>query len=141
MEKEGVVSIWFGISDSIEQFQQYLQVYYSDEIDFINSKFEKDFNIQCFDEDLREINYLEKPSNSFSLILSRHSYSESIISSYIDKNGDELNTKYNSIIMLYDFNYMGSIKEVSHRSMVVKFIGTVDYNKSDSDSAKEEEKL
>jgi hypothetical protein len=130
VEKEGIVSIWLGISDSIKELQEYLQVYYSNEVDFINSKFEKDFNIQCFDEDLREINYLEQCSASFSIILSQHSYSQSIISNYIDKFGDELDKKYNSIILLYDFDYMGSVKEASHEGLVIKFIGTVEYNRS-----------
>ena len=130
MEKEGIVSIWLGISDSIKELQEYLQVYYSKEVDFINSKFEKDFNIQCFDEDLREINYLEQCSTSFGLILSQHSYSESIISNYINKFGDELDKKYNSIILLYDFDYMGSVKEASHEGLVIKFIGTVEYNRN-----------
>ena len=130
MEKEGIVSIWLGISDSIKELQEYLQVYYSKEVDFINSKFEKDFNIQCFDEDLREINYLEQCSTSFGLILSQHSYSESIISNYINKFGDELDKKYNSIILLYDFDYMGSVKEASHEGLVIKFIGTGEYNRN-----------
>lgn len=128
MEKEGIVSIWLGISDSIEIFQAYLQVYYSEEIDFINSQFEKDFNIECFDEDLREISYLEQSSNSINLILSKHSYGESIISNYVHKHGDELDIKCNSIILLYDFDYMGSIKEVSHKGILIKFIGTVNYS-------------
>lgn len=130
MEKEGIVSIWIGISDSIKIFQEYLQVYYSEEIDFINSRFEKDFNIQCFDEDLREINYLEEPSKSFSFILSKHSYCESIISNYIHKFDDELDRKYNSIILLYDFDYLGSNKEIIHDNMIIKFLGTIDYNKN-----------
>jgi hypothetical protein len=129
VEKEGIVSIWLGISDSMEDLQQYLQVYYSEEVDFINSRFEKDFNIQCFDEDLKEINYLEESVSSISLILAPHSYSESITSSFVHKFGLELDMKYNCIILLYDFNYMDPIKEVRHKGIMVKFIGNVDYDK------------
>ena len=129
MEKEGVVSIWLGESDSIKDFQQYVQVYYSEEGNFINSKFEKDFDIECFDEDLREMNHLEQSSKSFSLILSNHSFCESIISNYILKFNDTLDIEYNCIILIYDFDYKGFIKEVSHSKMFIKFIGAIDYSK------------
>ena len=129
MEKEGIVSIWLGLSDSMEEFQGYLQVYYTEEIDFINSQFEKDFEIQCFDEDLREISFIEQASTSFSLLFSKHSYCESIVSNYLHKHGDELDRQYNSIILLYDYNYTGSIKDVSHKGLFIKFLGAVDYNR------------
>jgi len=131
VEKEGVVSIWLGKSDSIKDFQQYLQANYSEEGNYINSKFEQDFDIDCFDEDLREMNYLEDPSNSFSLIVSNHSYCESIISNYLKKLDDELDMEYDCIILLYDFDYMGNIKEVSHKGISIKFIGPCDYSKND----------
>ena len=129
MEKEAVVSIWLGKSDSINEFQQYLQAYYTEEGNFVDSKFQRDFHIDCFDEDLKEMNYLEQSTNLFSLIVSNHSFCESIISNYIKEWDDELDIEYNSIILLYDFDYMGGIKEGNHKGLIIKFIGAIDYIK------------
>jgi len=129
VEKEGVVSIWLGKSSSIREFQQYLQAYYTEEDNFVDAKFQQDFDIQCFDEDLKEMDYLEQSSNSFSLIISNHSFCESIISNYIDKFDNKMDIEYNCAILLYDFDYMGGVKESNHKGLVVKFIGAIDYNK------------
>jgi hypothetical protein len=129
MEKRGMVSIWLGLFNPIERLQEYLQVNYTSDVDFIDSQFEKDFNIEYFDEDLREIDYLQNPTNSISDILKNHSYCESIISNYTQKLSDELDREYNSLILLYDYNYTGSQKEIKFKKSFIKFIGSVNFNR------------
>lgn len=129
MEKSKTVSIWLGSWDSAQSLQEYLQVNYGEDGDYIDSEFENDFNIQCFDEDLREISYLEKPSTSFSSILSDHSFCKSIIRNFTQKLDDDLGREYNAVILIYDFKYMGSVKEIENRNMYIKFIGSMDYEK------------
>lgn len=129
MEHEGTVSIWLGKCVDIKDLQHYLQVNYSKFGDYLNSKFEMDFKFECFDEDLKEINFIERDSDSFSDIIKDQSFSENIISDYGKKFTDKLDREYNSIILLYDFNYDGSIKEASGDNVYVKFVGSFKYRK------------
>lgn len=129
MEKEGTVSIWLGLFNPIEKLQGYLQVNYTSDVDFIDSKFEKDFNLEYFDEDLREIDYLNQSTDSICDILTDHSYSESIIPNYIEKFGAKLDRKYNSLILLYNYTYTGEVKETNFNKGYMKFMGTVNFTR------------
>ncbi|OAA94000.1 immunity 22 family protein [Clostridium coskatii] len=127
MEYEGIVSIWLAKCEDIKDLQHYLQVNYSNFGDYLNSKFEKNFNVECFDEELKEINFIERDSDLFSDIMKDQSFSQNIISDYNKKFSDKLDRKYNSIILLYNFNYDGSIGEDQDNSVYVKFIGSFKY--------------
>jgi len=127
MEYEGIVSIWLAKCADIKDLQHYLQVNYSNFGDYLNSKFEKDFNVHCFDEELKEINFIGRDSDSFSDIMRDQSFSQNVVLDYSKNFSDKLDRKYNSIILLYNFNYDGSIKEAQDNNVYVKFIGSFKY--------------
>ncbi|WP_406541115.1 immunity 22 family protein [Clostridium ljungdahlii] len=74
----------------MKDLQHYLQVNYSNFGDYLNSKFEKNFNVECFDEELKEINFIERDSDLFSDIMKDQSFSQNIISDYSKKFSDKL---------------------------------------------------
>ncbi|HEY5561744.1 MAG TPA: immunity 22 family protein [Clostridiaceae bacterium] len=128
MYKEGTVAIWLGYFEPIESLQGYLQVNYSENVDFIDSQFEKDFAIEYFDEEMREIDYFSEIKNSISDILENHSYGDSIIFNYTKMFGVELDRGYNSLILYYNYSYSGLGKEIYIKKNLIKFIGNIDFN-------------
>jgi hypothetical protein len=128
MIKDGIVSIWFGRFANIEELQEYLQVNYSENVDYMVSKFEGDFSIEYFDEDLREIKFLGKPTNKFSKILNGHSYFNSIISNYTSEFGDEIEGEYNCSILLYSYYYKGLNIEAKYRKNLLRFMGSTKFD-------------
>lgn len=130
MEKDGLVSIWFGKCSTYEELKKYVAVNYTEDGDAEDSRFEKDFDIEYLDEDFMEINFHNTPLKSFSEMLKNHSYFRSIISSFLGKFGDTLDEQYNSLILLYDFDYKGEKRNICG-DMMLKFIGSTSYDKSD----------
>lgn len=128
MECMGQVSIWLGNFKNFSDLEKYVQTQYTKDGDSIDSQFEKDFEIDYYDEDFREINLLEVPQNSFTNILQEHSYYKSIVSNYTKLYGDNLDMQYNSIILLYNLKYNSVVKEKKNSKRYVRFIGSVGYD-------------
>jgi len=129
MYKERTVAIWLGNFQPIERLQEYFQVNYSETVDYIDSQFEKDFNIEYFDAEMSEIEHFPERKSSISDLLENHSFSESIIPNYIKTFGDDLPGGYNSLILVYDYSYTGLEKEIFIKKNYIKFIGNIEYNK------------
>lgn len=102
MEKANIVSIWLGYFESEKDFENYIEGSYNEKGDYILSKFERDFKIQ-YNPDYIERYYnfngkLENFANGFEIVLKFKKFLE------------KLNlTKYNSIVILYNFQYNGNI--------------------------------
>jgi len=82
------------------------------------SQFMKDFKIKSFDDDFLEVFYDKAISkSSFKEVSYSETFSEKIKIDF---------SAYNCVILLYDFNYNGFIKEKDN----MKFYGTLDYEKN-----------
>lgn len=128
MECSGQVSIWLGNFKNFSDLEKYVQTRYTKDGDSIDAQFEKDFQIDYYDEDFREINLLEAPQNSFANILQEHSYYKSIVTNYTKLYGDNLDMQYNSIILLYNFKYNSVVQEKKNSKRYIRFIGSVEYD-------------
>lgn len=131
MESKGQVSIWIGNFSEFKELERYVQTDYTEDGDAIDSKFETNFGIKYYDEDFREINMLDEPEESFTCMIQEHSYYKSIIENYTKENSDYLGDKYNSIILLYNFNYNQNIKEIKGRDMYIRYVASVEYDEMD----------
>ncbi|GKX65860.1 immunity 22 family protein [Inconstantimicrobium mannanitabidum] len=131
MESKGQVSIWVGNFSEFKELERYVESGYTEDGDSVDSKFEADFGIEYYDEDFREINMFEEPQESFTCMLQEHSYYNSIIKNYTKEQNDCLGTKYNSIILLYNFNYNKNVKEIQESDRYIKYIGSVEYDEMD----------
>ncbi len=123
MEKEGFVSLFIGNSKSYNDLQNYILNSYTEDGDLLSSEFEKDFNIDYYNEDFREVEFYDEPSNDLRVLLEGFSYDEEIIPKFIELCGERLNQEANSVILLYNFQYNGNVNEKNQ----FRFLGTVQY--------------
>ncbi len=124
MEQPGVVSLWIGKLENTESFNSYFEHNYSKDGNFIPSSFIKDFKIDYFDEDLMEIQYLKQKNNQLENILNGCSHDKIIIPKFSKLVGKQLKKKMNTMILLYNFQYIGKINETKK----MKYMGCVKYN-------------
>ncbi|SCC39206.1 immunity 22 family protein [Bacillus mycoides] len=109
MEVHGMVSIWLGNMKTQDQLDTYMDVTYDEEGDSIPARFFVDFNIDMIDvdEDFIEKEVLEEASADISVLLAGCSYDDKIFSRI--KEGVKLNKSYNSIVLIYNFQYDNSV--------------------------------
>ncbi|PFR44768.1 immunity 22 family protein [Bacillus thuringiensis] len=109
MEVHGMVSIWLGNMKTQDQLDAYIDVTYDEEGDAIPASFFVDFNIDMIDvdEDFIEKEVLEEASDDISMLLTGCSYDDKILSRI--KEVVKLNKCYNSIVLIYNFQYDNSV--------------------------------
>ncbi|MBH8606983.1 immunity 22 family protein [Thermoactinomyces sp. CICC 10521] len=110
MEKEGYVSLFIGNLSSFEELENYVMQSYTEDGNLVNSEFGKDFNIEYYDDDFREVEFHNEPSRDLRVILKSFSYDEKIIPEFIGICGEHLDQEANSVILLYNFDYDGNVK-------------------------------
>ncbi|HFK1715446.1 immunity 22 family protein [Bacillus cereus] len=109
MEVHGMVSIWLGNMKTQDQLDAYIDVTYDEEGDAIPASFFVDFNIDMIDvdEDFIEKGVLEEASDDISMLLTGCSYDDKILSRINEVV--KLKKSYNSIILIYNFQYDNSV--------------------------------
>ncbi|MGF9859554.1 immunity 22 family protein [Priestia endophytica] len=128
MEFYGMVSVWFGVSESFQNLEEYVDIGYTKDGDTIDSKFGTNFEFGYYDEDNIEICFNEDPQNNIEDILSDFSYSEQFIPRIKELiNSESLSHDINSVIVLYNFKYSEVKSEDKSKNIEMKFIGTVPY--------------
>ena len=115
MAKANKVSVWLGNFDSEEQFNKYIEEQFDEEGD-MTSVFMSDFEIEFIDSQFQEVLY---DDNLKKETIMSTSYSES----FLDCITADF-SKYNCIVLLYDFNYQGKVKNTD--KMI--FVGVYDYS-------------
>lgn len=105
MEKQGMVSIWLGNVNSLDQLEEYIKNTYDEKGESVPSRFFVDFNIDMdeTDEDLIEKGILEEKSDKFYELLEGCSYIEAILHNM--NKSINLTKAYNAIILIYNFEY------------------------------------
>ncbi|MED1114202.1 immunity 22 family protein [Bacillus paramycoides] len=111
MEVHGMVSIWLGNMKTQDQLDAYMDVTYDEEGDSIPAKFFVDFNIDMIDvdDDFIEKEVLEETSDDISVLLAGCSYDDEIL--FRIKEGVKLGKPYNSIVLIYNFQYDNSVSD------------------------------
>lgn len=126
MQKEGMVSLWLGNFKDEETFRKFMEIKYTDDGDSAPSLFKKNFKIKYYDIDFSEIDYIEEESSDLQILLEGFSNDYEIIPRFNEKyNGDI----YNSIVLLYDFEYNCNVKNYKAGDNQLNFIGYVNYSK------------
>ncbi|MDB2076291.1 MULTISPECIES: immunity 22 family protein [Clostridium] len=126
MQKEGKVSLWLGNFNNEKTFREFMEIKYTDDGDSIPSKFKKQFKIDYYDIDFSEIDYMEEKSNDLEVLLEGFSNDYEIIPK-LKENYD--GNMYNSIVLLYDFEYDSNKINYKNENNILDFIGCVDYSK------------
>lgn len=126
MQKEGKVSLWLGIFSNEEIFREFTEIKYTDDGDSIPSKFKKQFNIDYYDIDFSETDYMEEKSDELQVLLDGFSNDYEIIPKLNEKYKKFI---YNSIVLLYDFEYDCNSENYIEGENKLDFIGCVEYSK------------
>lgn len=126
MQKEGKVSLWLGNFNNEKTFREFMEIKYTDDGGSIPSKFKKQFKIDYYDIDFSEIDYMEEKSNDLEVLLEGFSNDYEIIPK-LKENYD--GNMYNSIVLLYDFEYDSNKINYKNENNILDFIGCVDYSK------------
>ena len=126
MQKEGKVSLWLGNFNNEKTFREFMEIKYTDDGDSIPSKFKKQFKIDYYDIDFSEIDYMQEKSNDLEVLLEGFSNDYEIIPK-LKENYD--GNMYNSIVLLYDFEYDSNKINYKNENNILDFIGCVDYSK------------
>lgn len=126
MQKEGKVSLWLGSFSDEESFREFMEIKYTDDGDSIPSKFKEQFKIEYYDIDFSEVDYMEEQSNNLEVLLKGFSNDYEIIPKLKEKYDEHM---YNSIVLLYDFEYDANKINYKNENNILDFIGCVDYSK------------
>lgn len=123
MECEGLVSIWLGNFDSLDDLMSYAADDITDnDGDDIHSQFAADFfgiKENAFDPDFWELGVYE-PSDSLTELVNQ------FLNDYtFEVEGIKLKKTYNAVILVYDFKYQSKIGI----NAPVDFIAAVPYKK------------
>ncbi|PEY43924.1 hypothetical protein CN354_01800 [Bacillus cereus] len=129
MEKEGVVSLWLGNMESQDFLEDYFSIKYTDDGDSIPSPFIKDSHICMYDidEDFIEKEFYLKRSDHLETLLAGCSYEEVVIPQMKRFTSNILEMKYNTIIMIYNYEYSGEITNINENLYAMRYIGAVSY--------------
>jgi hypothetical protein len=127
MEEIGSVSLWLGILDGMEAMENILQTSYSIDGDFEGSEFSRAFEISFYDESCREAEFFEESSSSIEVLLEGFSYDDIIIPRFSALVGN-LTQKWNCVVLLYNFRYVGNRELWQDGRIHFKFYGAVAYS-------------
>ena len=124
--KDNYVSLWLCKVNSEQKLEEYVDLDY-DKVENDESPFELgcDFLISWYDEDFLEISY--RPEDKGWDLLKEHSYMEELLPGLIERFQDEMDDKFNSVILIYNLDYDGNVKEVENQYGYFKFIGSFKY--------------
>lgn len=122
MIKNNRVSLWLGRFPSKEELDGYMDVEYDEDGNQLQSSFQRDFRIIKYDMDAIEVDWIENEVNDVQSLLMGSSGDDEIIPRFeIILENKEINN-YNSIVLLYNYEYDSSILS----SERLDYVGCVD---------------
>jgi len=121
------VSLWLGYFSNFDEVEKYMEIKYDEDGDSIPSVFEREFKLGYYDRDLIEKDWIPDAEDDVKKLLVDFSYDDQLIKQF---NNDMLNSKYNTIILLYNYNYDKdgrAVNSVEKNEYKLDFIGTAEY--------------
>lgn len=108
MIKENKVSLWLGLFENADEFKDYIEVLYDEDANYIPSKFQKKYGIKKYDLDAIESDWISDRCSDAESLLTGFSGDYEIIPQFQEMLKNKNIENYNSIILLYNFEYDGS---------------------------------
>lgn len=121
------VSLWLGWFNNYDEVEKYTEIKYDEDGDSIPSVFEREFKIGYYDRGLIEKDWILDAEDDVKKLLVDFSYDDQLIKQF---NNIMLNSKYNTIILLYNYNYEKdgrAVNSVDKNAYKLDFIGTAEY--------------
>ncbi|TYP78118.1 immunity 22 family protein [Paenibacillus methanolicus] len=127
MEKRGYASLWTGRVQSQAQLEELLHIAYTEDGDSLPSPFAAYFAIEDYDDDFREAEFREEGCRNLDELLDGFSYADVLLPRFRDRFQGRSFADVNAVILLYDFDYAGTIREAVGTQDVLRFEGSVSY--------------
>ena len=122
MIKENKVSLWLGFYENAEDFKSYIKVSYGEDGNYIPSEFQENFGIKKYDLDGIESDWILERCSDVDSLLAGFSRDYEIIPQFQKILECKNIQNYNSIVLLYNFEYTG----VDYVDGNLEYIGCVD---------------
>lgn len=122
MIKENKVSLWLGFFENVDDFKNYIGVSYDEGGNYIPSNFQENYAIKKYDLDAIESDWISQKCSDVESLLTGFSEDYEIIPQFQKMLEHKNIENYNSIILLYNFEYM-SIDYINER---MEYIGCAD---------------
>lgn len=117
MKKQGVVSLWLGSFKNIESLNKFINENYNDQGD-VYSLFNEKTGFEHLDNQFQEVDFYQNKTDK-NRIFEGFSYVESFINDIPDSNWSD----FDSVILIYNFEYKKKPKNESS----LKFLGVFNY--------------
>ena len=124
MKKENKVSLWLGYFENAKEFKEYIEGSYDADGNYIPSKFQEDFAIKRYDMDAIESDWISERCSSVETLLAGFSFDDEIVPQFKEKLKQRTVDKYNSILILYNFEYVSD----EFRDVNLEYMGCVNVN-------------
>ena len=121
MIKENKVSLWLGTFNSSDDFNEYCELKFDEDGNYIKSQFQNEFNILKYDLDAFEKDWISDSCSNVESLLVGFSYDNVIIPKFDKLINHEKIKDYNSILLLFNFEYDGE-----HVNSRMEYVGCVD---------------
>lgn len=108
MIKENKVSLWLGVFENPDEFENYVNISYDEQGNQKLSEFQKNYKIEKYDFDGIETDFLSDQVLDVKSLFEGFSWDYEIIPQF-KKMLEHKNLNYNSIVLLYNFEYTGNI--------------------------------
>lgn len=105
MIKENKVSLWLGFFENIDDFKSYINGSYDEKGNYIPSKFQENYDIKKYDLDAIETDWISNGCPDVESLLTGFSRDFEIIPQFKKILKHKKIQNYNSIILLYNFEY------------------------------------
>ena len=108
MIKKNKVSLWLGLYENIDDFKNYMKISYDEDGNYIPSKFQKNFAIKKYDLDAIETDWISEKCINVESLLTGFSGDHEIIPQFQRMLDHKNIQNYNSIVLLYNFEYINN---------------------------------
>ena len=126
MRKNDIVSLWLVNIDDRNKLKTFTECSYTEDGDYIPSIFSDLFELEYYDEDFSDVSYVGR-KDCITELLNGFSYDYAIIPKFkkiIERNnvcvGD-----FNSVILLYNFEYLNNQISQILDDCTFRFIGSI----------------
>jgi hypothetical protein len=117
------VSVWVGKTPSWDVLDKCLTFRFTEDGDAIPCPFGEAFDINWFDEDLREATVAPVATSSLQELLCRSSKGMELAVKLTRIGWKPDSGLYNAAVVLYDFNYSGSVARAEIGDVYLQFAG------------------
>jgi len=127
MQEDGLVSVWIGSAQCLDDWTRAIEVPVSEDGDFAESEFGQAFDLGYYDTDYQEAEFYPSGRSNIDLLLRGVSYDDQVIPA-VEKLDHSVTDADNCFALLYNYRYDGGKTEWRGHGVRLRFVGTIRYD-------------